>query len=749
MKGARRAPSKTTATRSRRAVVALAWLIGLAGLAPAARAQKAVPPSAVDARDSLFASDTSSSARLVWATPINVTATRTRTDVFLTPAAVTVLDRADIREKAPDTVTDLFRDVPGLDVNGVGPNQTRPTIRGQRGQRILLLEDGMRLNNTRRQQDFGEIPGLVDVAVVQRVEVVRGPASVLYGSDAIGGVVNVITRVPEKEGLGGVVRYRYSTHDAQSKIETTVSGRSGRIGVLASGTYRDADSYDAPQGTFGDISLDGRTEVRDSGVRDDNLYLHLGVDLASDRRGFAKYERYHADDAGFGYVDPADYAPSAPFIRITYPFQTFDKVTLGYQDEALSTVLADRLEALTYWQGNERQFNLDVDVPLGPSAPPGASIAVHSENHTDLSTFGLRVEAKKRAADRHLLTYGVDLFRDDSKNSDFSRTTMTGFGPPMTIESRVPQVPNAVLRNVGAFVQDEIGLTPRATVIVGARYQDIRAETRPTDGIEADPVENADRTVVAAANGVYELTPALALVASVGRGFRAPNLVERYFEGPTPEGGSFQTPNPDLVPETSLDTDLGMRFRGGRLYAEGFVFRNKIRDGIRIAPTGETIQGLPEYRNVNVDELLFRGVELSADVLFLSGVTVGGSYTYIDSQDVNDPENPVGESFSSKAVADLGYRDPLDRYWIEYSVRHEGERDDATLVDNPIGSVLPAFTVHAVRGGVRLYRGRSITQRVEVAVDNLTNELYAEFANASFFRPAPGRSLRVVWDLEF
>ncbi|HEY7394337.1 MAG TPA: TonB-dependent receptor plug domain-containing protein, partial [Gemmatimonadaceae bacterium] len=110
-----------------------------------------------------------------------VTATRTPKLEFNSPAPVNYIANETIRERMPGSIADLFKDLAGLDVNGVGTNQTRPTIRGQRGQRILLLEDGIRMNNSRRQQDFGELPSFVDLNDVGRVEVVRGPSSVLYG----------------------------------------------------------------------------------------------------------------------------------------------------------------------------------------------------------------------------------------------------------------------------------------------------------------------------------------------------------------------------------------------------------------------------------------------------------------------------------------------------------------------------------------------------------------------------------------
>src|ERR1700694_1811501 len=113
-----------------------------------------------------------SSRKTVPLAAVTITATRTERSTFDTPQAITVIDSAQLREKLAHGATDLFRDAAGLDASGVGPNQRRPEIRGMRGQRILLLEDGLRLNNARRQQDFGELPAIAGISSVQRVEVV-------------------------------------------------------------------------------------------------------------------------------------------------------------------------------------------------------------------------------------------------------------------------------------------------------------------------------------------------------------------------------------------------------------------------------------------------------------------------------------------------------------------------------------------------------------------------------------------------
>src|SRR4029453_12539741 len=153
-----------------------------------------------------------------------------------------------LQRRLSNTPVDAFRDLPGLDVTGVGTNQTRPTIRGLGGQRILLLEDGLRLNNSRRQQDFGELPVIAGLSGIDRVEVVRGPASVLYGTDAIGGVVNIITAgLPAgKHAVPGWAGFRYSSADQQQMPSAGLEGKVGRFAFRASGAYRDTRSYEAP-----------------------------------------------------------------------------------------------------------------------------------------------------------------------------------------------------------------------------------------------------------------------------------------------------------------------------------------------------------------------------------------------------------------------------------------------------------------------------------------------------------------------
>jgi outer membrane receptor protein involved in Fe transport len=689
-------------------------------------------------------------------TPITVTATRTERSVFEVPMPVSVLDRSLIREQAPNSVSDLFRDLAGLDITGVGTSQVRPMIRGQRGQRVLLLEDGLRLNNTRRQQDFGEIPALVDVNMVERVEVVRGPASVLYGSDAIGGVVNIVSARPPLAGFGGSLGYRYSLHDDQQNVRGSLQGGVGPVSFAGRGAFRTTNAYSAPGGSFGSIALTGDTRVNDTGVEDWSADGYLGVRVVQGHEVFGRYERYSADSAGFGWVDPAAYAPGDPTIEIRYPYQRFDKVSAGYRGLALGLPVVDRLDVIGYWQGNRRRLTLDIGIPFDPSElPPGvdsAGLLIDQRNYTDISTVGGRLEAKKLLGGTVALTYGADAFRDASENTDSNFTTVYGFGPPSTDSATTPLVPNASFRSLGAFAQAEVRLLGRGTLIVGGRYQDVRAATEETPGVTSPPVVATDRTVVGAANAIVDITRNVSVVGSVGRGFRSPNLIERFFNGPTPEGFGYQIPNTALEAETSWNTDLGLRYRDRLLFVEGFVFQNQIYDGIRAQAVPDSqIGGMQVYQNVNVERLRARGLELNGDVRLPFGVTVGANFSHLDTKNVTEDENsPVGDGFSNQIVGLLRYDDPRDRFFGEYRVRHNFKREDSELAPgNPVGTTLPAFTTMSARVGVTAFRRGAQAHRLSVGVTNLTNALYAEFSNVAFFRPEPKRSLVVTYDLTF
>ncbi|UCH94351.1 MAG: TonB-dependent receptor [Candidatus Aminicenantes bacterium] len=684
---------------------------------------------------------------------VTVTATRTKKDTFEIPKAVSVVDRKKIEEKAPNNITELLTELPGVDMNGVGANQSRPIIRGFRGQRILLMEDGIRMNNSRRQQDFGEIPALVDISEVDRVEVVRGPASVLYGSDAIGGVVNIITRVqdydPETSKIHGNFGYRYSSADKQNKGIANINGNAGKLGFMLSGNYRNAKDYTAPAGTFGAIELTEDVPVNDTGVKDGGINLLLTYSLSKQNQISFKYEYYHSENAGFGFIEPEIYDPGSTRIQIRYPMQEVQKYTLKYENRRLGFALADHLGFTAYYLNNQRELTNDIFVPFNIPWLPGAGISIQTENYTDVNTMGFRLEFNK-AAKNHTITYGMDLFRDKTENTDTSITQMVGFGPPSPTIDNTPKLPHARYRSFGVFIQDDISLFTRTSLILGLRYQNVNAKTKETPGLEGESlVDSTDETFVGTANLLLGITRDLRLVLSVGRGFRSPNLIERFFNGITPEGSGFQSRNTGLKAETSLNLDVGFKFRRKNVHLEATFFNNVVRDGIRLTATGNEVNEMPEYQNINVDKLRMQGIEALGRVFFKFGLSAMANITYIKSKDLGNPETPYVDTYSSKFNLNVRYDHPKRLFWVGYDLRANGDQKDVILVENPIGDIIPGFVVHSLSAGITLFKNSSFPQQLGIIIGNLTNTLYSEFSNASFFRPAPKRHFILTWSTRF
>ena len=721
-----------------------------------------------------------------------VTATGSEVDAFDIPISVSVIK--EIEERPANTAADLLLTEPGVDINGVGANQTRPIIRGQRGHRVLFLEDGLLVNNPRRQADFGEITGIVDLGRIETVEVVRGPASVLYGSGAVGGVLNLITHQPPLGGDRFAVSLglRGSTADEQQKATLNLQGGSERFSYLLDFATRDAEDYEAASGSFGDVTLNDETTVFDSGVEDDNLSVAFTLGLTDRQQLILRASRYEAGETGFGFVDPALIEPDfdGTMIRIFYPFQDFGRETLRYAGAGYEGGIADSFNLKLYHQSNERELAFDADINIGaifPGAPP-SDITIDTLNFTDVDTIGFRGEATRAVGQKNLFTYGIDYIDDDLRNTDRADTVTTfrfpfppsifGVIPGFTCVDFVPpfecafsdtdtiaNTPNATNTSLGLFAQDQIWGTEKFQVIVGARYQKIDTEAQPTPGLDISGLDFDDDQLVGSVNFLYAPSDSWRLVGSYGSAFRAPNIVERLFNGITPEGSGFQLLNPALESETSDNFELGFKFRKRNGFLEGAYFRNDIEDGIiqhflspsEIAALPPELQQLIERARIqfvvqqrNVDRTEVRGFELVGGYRFRNGVTVGGNFTYLDSERTDSDNPPTGDAPSEKFNVYVRYNPTASRFSLEYRARHNGEENAVLEPGDPIptvGETLPSFTVHTLSAFATLFETSRTSHRLGLIVDNLSDELYAEFTNIGSFRPQPKRNFILMYRL--
>ena len=158
------------------------------------------------------------------------------------------------------------------------------------------------------------------------------------------------------------------------------------------------------------------------------------------------------------------------------------------------------------------------------------------------------------------------------------------------------------------------------------------------------------------------------------------------------EGSGYQQRNLELDPETSLNVDLGARWRYRALFAEAFVFQNNVHDGIAIEATGDTVNRLPAYQNVNVDRLRFRGLELTAGARAVNAIDLSANFSRILSKNVTNPDSPVGDTYSRKVVFDAAWRPVGNRVSLGYTLRHNGEQKDVIVGSSPVLCTLSLTT---------------------------------------------------------
>lgn len=699
---------------------------------------------------------------------VTVTATRSEIPPDRSPAPVTVITREALERRTLSGIGDLFRSLPGTESVNEGTFQVRPRIRGLDSNRVLVLVDGQRLNNTRTSTGNSGIEiGLVDIESVERVEVVRGGGSVLYGTDALAGTINIVTREtpPRQEAgfrLGGGLSGLFTGNEEGRRGSAFVEGAGTRFAFRVAQTVERFEGYSAG-------ARDGASvEVPNSGF--DGLATHAVARWFIDERQTleATYNGRRGNDIGV--------AGTGGTFTAYFPFSDRDYAGLSYEARQLSTRLA-RISATAYYQRQRRNFTNEISVPAQPPGFPGTF--QFSETITDVATVGADVQTNWMLAPGQLLTAGVSFFRDRNRDSRYlERLTpdFTRFPPGLRrSEERSASVPHAGFTDLAVFAQDEIELGSRVRATFGVRLDRFDATAEPTPGFSLPPLSPAqlgqlglggltggldvNRVAVTGDAGVLvDLTPTLTLTGRVGRSFREPNLFERFFTDFGSVGG-FVVGNPHLDPESGINVDTGLRWRWRGASATASYFNNTYRDLLTTRPaldasgTPILIPGspgqdpIPVSQTVNADRARIQGLEIEADwaVPFGGGlVTPFGWASFMRGDDLSAGQ-PLDRITPRTLFAGVRWEPSTRRVWMEYGAR--AVTGQTRLPEDVLASRGPeeGFLVQDVRGGIRLGSGADRTS-VVFALMNLTNRYFEEpFGSA----PARGRSAVVSFNVRF
>ncbi|QRY78155.1 TonB-dependent hemoglobin/transferrin/lactoferrin family receptor [Pseudomonas sp. PDNC002] len=736
--------------------------------------------------------------------PLTVTATRQAQSVTSVPTTVNVVSREALDRKNVNTIKELVRDMPGVSVGGTGNRAgiTGYNIRGIDGDRVLTQIDGVELPNGFFNGPYAQTErNYVDPEIVKRVEVLRGPASALYGSNAIGGAVSYFTLDPDdiiKDGkdVGARLKTGYSSADDSWLTSATVAGRHDDFDGLLHLSQRNGHETES-YGSTGGTGL-SRTEANPEDVRTTNVLAKLGWNYAEGSRFGLVYEKYKDDvdtDQKSAYGGPYNNGgPALPPSVLPggmYQWRTGnDTITRERYGLEHSLLLDSAIADHAKWTFNYQIAKTDQSTDEFYYPMTRQVLRTRETLYKERQwVFDLQLDKAFALGDTdHLLTYGTTLKRQ--KVTGYREGTgtclavgrgCTAIGAPSASDTlaRSSDFPDPTIDTYGLFAQDEIRWNAW-TFLPGLRYDHTRLKPHVTEEFLNTVDQSGEGEVSSEDKSWHQLSPKLGVTyafndnylwyGQYAQGFRTPTAKALYGRFDNPTTGYRVEPNPDLDPERSQSYETGLRGNFEEGSFDVAVFYNKYRDFINedaITPGYSE----PTFTSNNIKHAIIKGVEMKGRLELGAfgapqGLYTKGSvaYAYGRNKDTGEPINSVNPL---TGVFGLGYDEQAGRYGalLDWTLVKRKNRVDDTQFNAPDGTSsqfkTPGFGILDLTGYYKLTDDLTLN----AGLYNLTDKKYWLWddvrgydgvGEAAVLAPAnldrltqPGRNfaINLVWDI--
>ncbi len=648
--------------------------------------------------------------------------------IIESPRSVSVITAEQIRQGNYRTVPEALSELSGVFVQETNYGGGAPIVRGLIGNRVLILVDGIRLNNSTYRLGPNQYLNTIDIGQVDRIEVIRGTRSVLYGSDAIGGVINVITQSPEPPSTGkdASVRFRSRMSTADRGAINRVSADFYRrgIGLLAGLTGKSFD--DLRSGT-------GRQPF--TGYRETNGDLKLTVSQSLTRGLTASFQRVRQGDVPrTDVLNPGlKGEPPTELVSLWQP-ERRDLFSAEYHDNAVGYLVESFQATASYQTQLEDQTRILAATP---------TVERHESN--EVRTAGLDLQAGSDLGEHHSFTYGTEYNQDrvTSRRADLDLNTLR----KSTKGGRVAD--GARYRSGAVYVQDEIRAHLPVTLTLGMLYSRFSLNA-VTDDPKTGRLPLLLRTgaFTGSAYGSWRIPGNVYLIAGVGQGFRAPNVDDVTVQGSFAAG--YEVPNQALAPEHAVTYEIGVKHHGSRFSGTLFGFAGHYRnlidripgtfnglsfldtdhDGVR-QPSEESV-----FIRTNRGHATIRGVEVEAGRRFGRTADLHGNVAWYRGEDMLTHQ-PLSKIPPLNGMLRLRWSPRACRWGEAYTIfacrqsrLSDTDRSDRRIATNGT----PGWVTLNVRGGFVLSR----TISASLALENLADKTYRLHGSGI---DAPGRNL--------
>lgn len=603
-----------------------------------------------------------------------------------------------LQRSAAPSLGEILDGNPGVSTRSFGSAPARPVIRGMDGDRVLVLQNGERMGDLSSTAVDHAVA--LDPLAMDRVEVIRGPASLLYGSSAVGGVVNLFSSDMPREWnpgtKGSVATHLATVNDMGAGL---VRLQHGTDSFAATGRviYRSGGDLRTPEGRLPDTSIENLSYGGGFGYRTGNFETSFSV---------------NGMDYTYGLPEEIDDPDERVEIRMNrMNLQSISTLRMnGFFEHAelriqYSNYGHDEFEIETEADGSLEE---ELEISFDQQTLSSSLILRHRPLGTMEGAIGLSVNRTK---------------------------LQVGGAEALT--------PNAEGFFVAGYLYEQIDLGRRLTMKAGFRseYKETRVLTNELFTNPSDFQDRNDLIFSGAAGLNFRPSSNWETGLQISRAYRTPTIEELYSDAVHLAAGSYDIGDPTLGNEISVATDAFLEYRSGRLFTGLALFYNRIDNFVEFSPTGRIHEpsGLPifEYGSKNAH---FYGFEAELKTYLTDRIQVGFGFDYVRAEETVGVKNPIAFIPPSKTTFTLTY-DP-DTWWIGTRVRIAGKQNRVAENEDPTDG----YVLAGLDGGYRLGRGLSFAFRI----DNLFNTPYRDHLSRVENRnsPMPGRNINAMlrWD---